>query len=70
MDVSKVDYSAYVFTEDPDVVAGTEFIVYYLEDISFYLPGELPKPIQGRRTLRPELLLRSEFSEKMFKGQP
>lgn len=38
--------------------------------MSYYLPGQLPEPQHGRLVLRPEILQRSEFSEKLFKGQP
>jgi hypothetical protein len=37
--------------------------------VSFYLPEQLPSTTQ-KLLLRPEIIQRSEFSEKLFKGQP
>lgn len=70
MDVSRIDYTAYMLAEDPESIENGKSVVYYLEEVSFYLPGQLPKSPHKRFTLRPELLQRSEFSEKQFKGQP
>ena len=52
-DVSKIDYSMYMLAEDPQLMVDTKFVVYYLEETSFYLPGELPISSKGRLTFRP-----------------